>query len=47
MWQWLASDVLSVSKDVIEMAHAISKPDRLEYLSLPRPGVSIIVPAKC
>lgn len=41
MWQWLASDVTSVSKEVIELAQSQVKPDRLEYLSLPRPGVSI------
>ncbi|XP_037915686.1 alpha-catulin isoform X3 [Hermetia illucens] len=38
MWQWLASDVTSISKDIIEMAQNQTKPDRLEYLSLPRPG---------
>lgn len=38
MWQWLASDVSSVSKEVIELAQAQSRPQQ-EYLSLPRPGV--------
>ncbi|XP_055312138.1 alpha-catulin [Sitodiplosis mosellana] len=38
MWQWLSGDVTSVSKEVIETVQAISKPDRTEYLSLPRPG---------
>lgn len=42
MWQWLSGDVASVSKEVIETVQAISKPDRTEYLSLPRPGVSSI-----
>lgn len=45
MWQWLASDVSAVSKEVIDVAQAIAKPDpndHNEYLSLPRPGVSII-----
>lgn len=41
MWQWLSGDVTSVSKEVIETVQAISKPDRAEYLSLPRPGVSL------
>lgn len=40
MWQWLAGDVSSISKEVIDIANAITKPDRAEYLSLPRPGVS-------
>lgn len=39
MWQWLASDVNAISKEIIEMVQALSKPDRTEYLSLPRPGV--------
>ncbi|XP_055705579.1 alpha-catulin isoform X1 [Phlebotomus papatasi] len=38
MWQWLASDVSTVSKEIIEMAQAQTKPDKTEYLSLPRPG---------
>lgn len=41
MWQWLASDVNAISKEIIEMVQALSKPDRTEYLSLPRPGVSV------
>lgn len=40
MWQWLSGDMTSVSKEIIETVQAVSKPDR-EYLSLPRPGVSI------
>lgn len=43
MWQWLTSDVTSISKEVIEMAQALTKPDRTEYLSLPRPGVNILL----
>lgn len=39
MWQWLASDVNAISKEIIEMVQALTKPDRTEYLSLPRPGV--------
>ncbi|XP_031632491.1 alpha-catulin isoform X2 [Contarinia nasturtii] len=38
MWQWLSGDATSVSKELIETVQAISKPDRTEYLSLPRPG---------
>lgn len=42
MWQWLASDVNTISKEVIEMVQALTKPDRQsEYLSLPRPGVKL------
>ncbi len=41
MWQWLASDVNAISKEIIEMVQALTKPDRTEYLSLPRPGVRI------
>lgn len=40
MWQCLSGDITSVSKEIIETVQAISKPDRAEYLSLPRPGVS-------
>lgn len=40
MWQWIASDVTSVSKEVIELAQQATKPDSYEYQSLPRPGVS-------
>lgn len=40
MWAWLASDVNLISKEIIEVVEAFSKPDRTEYLSLPRPGVS-------
>lgn len=40
MWQWLASDVTAVSKEVIDLAHNQTKP-QLEYLSLPRPGVMV------
>ncbi|KAJ6646035.1 Alpha-catulin [Pseudolycoriella hygida] len=38
MWQWLASDVNAISKEIIQMVQALTKPDRTEYLSLPRPG---------
>lgn len=41
MWAWLASDVNLISKEIIEVVEAFSKPDRTEYLSLPRPGVSV------
>jgi len=40
MWQWLASDISSVSKEIIDMSQSLSRPDCHEYLSLPRPGVS-------
>lgn len=39
MWQWLASDVTTISKEIIDLVQTLSKPDRTEYLSLPRPGV--------
>lgn len=39
MWQWLASDVNLISKEIIEVVESCGKPDRTEYLSLPRPGV--------
>jgi hypothetical protein len=42
MWQWLSSDITTIAKDVLELSAAQLKPDKLEYLSLPRPGVSII-----
>lgn len=41
MWQWLASDVNLISKEIIDVVATLGKPDRTEYLSLPRPGVSI------
>lgn len=41
MWQWLAGDVVQISKEIIEVVEALGKPDRSEYLSLPRPGVSM------
>lgn len=40
MWLSLCGDVNSIAKEVIDTVQAISKPDRTEYLSLPRPGVS-------
>lgn len=40
MWQWLATDVNLISKEIIDVVEAMAKPDRTEYLSLPRPGVS-------
>lgn len=42
MWQWLSGDISTVAKDIMEVAQAITKPDLNEYLSLPRPGVSIL-----
>lgn len=41
MWHWIASDVTSVSKEVIELAQQETKPDKFEYQSLPRPGVNL------
>lgn len=41
MWQWLTGDVTSFSKEILEMSQCGPKPDRTEYSSLPRPGVSI------
>lgn len=40
MYQWLVSDVTAVVKDVLEASQ--SRPEKQVYLSLPRPGVSII-----
>lgn len=40
MWQWLAGDVSAISKEIIDVVESLGKPDRIEYLSLPRPGVS-------
>lgn len=40
MYQWLVSDVTEVVKDVLEACQ--SRPEKQVYLSLPRPGVSII-----
>lgn len=42
MWQWLASDVAAVSKEVIEIAQTQTRPQQ-EYLSLPRPGVMVFL----
>lgn len=42
MWQWLASDVNLISKEIIDVVATLAKPDRTEYLSLPRPGVRLI-----
>lgn len=41
MWTGLLGDITSVSKETLEVTQAISKSDRSEYLSLPRPGVSV------
>lgn len=41
MWQWLCSDITLISKEVLDLAQNRPKPDKHEYLSLPRPGVSI------
>lgn len=46
MWQWLSGDMTSISKEIIETIQAISKPDRAEYLSLPRRGVSTFIPLR-
>lgn len=40
MWQWLAGDVTAISKEIIDVVESLAKPDRIEYMSLPRPGVS-------
>lgn len=40
MWQWLCSDITSVSKEVQDATHTRVKAEKQEYLSLPRPGVS-------
>ncbi|XP_055631442.1 alpha-catulin isoform X3 [Toxorhynchites rutilus septentrionalis] len=39
MWQWLSTDVTTITKEVIDLAQATAKADKTtEYLSLPRPG---------
>ncbi|XP_039440923.1 alpha-catulin isoform X4 [Culex pipiens pallens] len=39
MWQWLSTDVTTITKEVIDLAQATTKADKTtEYLSLPRPG---------
>ncbi|XP_055592489.1 alpha-catulin isoform X7 [Uranotaenia lowii] len=39
MWQWLSTDVTTITKEVIDLAQSSSKGDKTtEYLSLPRPG---------
>lgn len=44
MWQWLCSDITLISKEVLDLAQNRSKIDKSEYLSLPRPGVSVPPP---
>uniref|UniRef100_A0A6M2DDD1 Putative alpha-catenin n=1 Tax=Xenopsylla cheopis TaxID=163159 RepID=A0A6M2DDD1_XENCH len=36
MWQWLANDVTTLTKEILELAQ--SRPDKQEYMSLPRRG---------
>lgn len=43
MWQWLTADVTTMSKEIIDLSQQPNKPDKLEYLSLPRPGVCIML----
>uniref|UniRef100_A0A182LWU9 Uncharacterized protein n=1 Tax=Anopheles culicifacies TaxID=139723 RepID=A0A182LWU9_9DIPT len=39
MWQWLSTDVTTITKEVIDLAQSSTKADKTtEYLSLPRPG---------
>ncbi|XP_049295680.1 alpha-catulin isoform X2 [Anopheles funestus] len=39
MWQWLSTDVTTITKEVIDLAQTSTKADKTtEYLSLPRPG---------
>ncbi|XP_021709124.1 alpha-catulin isoform X5 [Aedes aegypti] len=39
MWQWLSTDVTTITKEVIDLAQTTNKTDKTtEYLSLPRPG---------
>ncbi|CRK86852.1 CLUMA_CG000677, isoform A [Clunio marinus] len=38
MWQWLITDISAISKDILDLAQAVLKPDKQGYLSLPRPG---------
>ena len=40
MWQWLTTDVTAVAKEVLELCQ--NRPEKQVYMSLPRPGVSII-----
>lgn len=40
MWQWLVSDIMTVSREVLNHAQQLVKPEKQGYLSLPRPGVS-------
>lgn len=39
MWQWLTTDITTISKDILDLAQTSIKPERQGYLSLPRPGV--------
>ena len=41
MYQWLTTDVSTISKEVLDLAQTVLKPEKQGYLSLPRPGVSI------
>jgi hypothetical protein len=40
MWQWLITDIATISKEILDLARTHLKPDKQGYLSLPRPGVS-------
>lgn len=39
MWQWLITDIVAISKEILDLARTHLKPDKQGYLSLPRPGV--------
>jgi hypothetical protein len=41
MWQWLVTDIMTVSREVLSHAQKLVKPEKQGYLSLPRPGVSV------
>lgn len=43
MWQWLSTDITTISKDILDLAQTSLKPEKQGYLSLPRPGVSILI----
>jgi hypothetical protein len=43
MWQWLTSDISTISKEILDLAQTTLKPEKQGYLSLPRPGVSLFL----
>lgn len=43
MWHHMTTDVSGISKEVLDLAQAHLKPDKQGYLSLPRPGVRILI----